>query len=167
MEKEKIIRIEDVLAIIKRRRWGITISALAVFLLSVVVVLVWEPVYRSTSTILIEDQEIPREYVMATVSSYAEQRLQAINQRTMSASRLLEIIKRFDLYADKRKKLTTEEIVEIMRKKDIKFQTITADVVDPRTGRPTAATIAFTLSYEGKNPVVVQQVATVLASLYL
>ncbi|MGD0883715.1 MAG: GNVR domain-containing protein [Thermodesulfovibrionales bacterium] len=167
MKQEKIVRIEDIIKIIKRRRWGLVLSALAVVLLSVVVALVWQPVYRSTSTILIEEQEIPRDYVIASVSTYAEQRLQSINQRTMSSSRLLEIIKRFDLYADKRKRLTTEEIVENMRKKDIKFQTVTADVVDPRTGRPTAATIAFTVSYEGKNPVVVQQVATVLASLYL
>jgi polysaccharide chain length determinant protein (PEP-CTERM system associated) len=36
-----------------------------------------------------------------------------------------------------------------------------------RTGRPTAATIAFTVAYEGRNPAVVQQVANVLASLYL
>ena len=52
-------------------------------------------------------------------------------------------------------------------RKDIKFQTISADVIDPRTGRPTPATIAFSLSYEGKNPALVQKVANVLASLYL
>ena len=104
---------------------------------------------------------------MATVTSYAEQRLQSINQRIMSSSRLLEIINKFNLYADKRNRFTTEEIVENMRKKDIKFSTITADIVDPRSGVVKPATIAFSLSYEGKNPLVVQQVANVLASLYL
>jgi len=54
-----------------------------------------------------------------------------------------------------------------MREKDIKFSTITADIVDPRSGVVKPATIAFSLSYEGKNPLVVQQVANVLASLYL
>jgi polysaccharide chain length determinant protein (PEP-CTERM system associated) len=162
-----MLQVGDVIRIVKRRRWGLLLPALAVFLLSALVLLVWKPVYRSTSTILIEEQEISREYVMATVTSYAEERLQTINQRIMSSARLLEIIDRFKLYADKRNRLTTEEIVETMRKKDIKFETITADVVDRRTGRPTAATIAFTVSYEGKNPQVVQQVANVLASLYL
>jgi uncharacterized protein involved in exopolysaccharide biosynthesis len=61
----------------------------------------------------------------------------------------------------------TEEIIDKMRKKDVKFELISADVIDRRTGRPTAATIAFQLSYEGRNPAVVQQVANVLASLYL
>ena len=167
MEQEKTIQIGDILNIIKRRRLGLVVPAIAVFLISVVVVLLWEPVYRSTSTILIEEQEMPREYVTSTLTSYAEQRLQLINQRIMSASRLLEVINRFNLYADERKRLTTEEIIEEMRTKDIKFETVTADVVDPRTGRPTEATIAFTVSYEGRNPVEVQQVANALASLYL
>ncbi len=141
--------------------------ALSAISLSVLVLLLWDPVYRSTSTILIEEQEIPRDYVMSTVTSYAEQRLQTINQRIMSSSRLVQIINQFNLYADKRNSLTTEEIVENMRKKDIKFDTVMADVIDRRTGQKTAATIAFTVSYEGKNPAVVQQVDNVLASLYL
>jgi succinoglycan biosynthesis transport protein ExoP len=167
MHKEANVRIEDVLKLMKRRRWSIVIPAIIVFLLAVIIAVAWDPVYRSTSTILIEEQEIPRDYVMATVTSYAEQRLQMINQRIMSSERLLEIIKRFNLYADKRNRLTMEEIVDDMRKTDIKFQTIMADVIDRRTGQKTEATIAFTLSYEGKNPQVVQQVASVLASLYL
>lgn len=157
----------DVIAIVKRRKNWLVWPAVGVFLLSAVIAFAWPPTYRSTSTILIEEQEIPREYVMTTVSSYAEQRLQTINQRIMSSTRLTEIINRFNLYADLREKWTMEEIIDKMRKKDIKFETISADVIDRRTGRPTAATIAFTLSYEGRNPSVVQQVANVLASLYL
>jgi uncharacterized protein involved in exopolysaccharide biosynthesis len=149
MEQTKTITFKDFVTIIRRRRWALIVPALAVFLLSVVIIMVWEPVYRSTSTVLIEEQEIPREYVMATVTSYAEQRLQSINQRIMSSSRLLEIINRFNLYADKRNRFTTEEIIENMRKKDIKFSTITADIVDPRSGVVKPATIAFSLSYEG------------------
>ena len=167
MDQDKTIKFEDIIKIIKRRRLMIIMTLLTVFLLSVLIVVVWTPVYRSSSTILIEDQDISRDYVTSIITSYADQRLQTINQRIMSASRLLEIIKRFNLYADKRERWTTEEIVDNMRKKDIKFETITADVIDSRTGRPATATIAFTVSYEGKNRLEVQQVANVLASLYL
>ena len=167
MDQDKTIKFEDIIKIIKRRRLMIIVTLLTVFLLSVLIVVVWTPVYRSSSTILIEDQDISRDYVTSIITSYADQRLQTINQRIMSASRLLEIIKRFNLYADKRERWTTEEIVDNMRKKDIKFETITADVIDSRTGRPATATIAFTVSYEGKNRLEVQQVANVLASLYL
>ena len=59
-----------------------------------------------------------------------------------------------------------DEIVGKM-KKDIVFNTISADVIDPRTGRPGQATIAFSVSYKGRNPETVQRVASELASLYL
>jgi len=154
-------------AIFKRRKWDFVLTAAGIFMAAAIIAFVWPPTYRSTSTILIEEQEIPREYVLSTVTGYAEQRLQSINQRIMSHTKLLEIINRFNLYADLRDKWSTEEIVDKMRKKHIKFETVSADVVDRRTGRPATATIAFTVSFDGEKPDVVQQVANVLASLYL
>jgi polysaccharide biosynthesis transport protein len=156
----------DYIKVVKRRKWSLLIPFLVVFLLAAIVAILLPPIYRSSSTILIEDQEVPRELVMATVTSYAEQRLQSITQRVMSTTKLLEVINRFNLYPEERQKMTVEEVIEKMRK-DIKFTTINADVVDRRTGTPKVATIAFTLSYDGKNPQLVSQVANVLASLYL
>jgi polysaccharide chain length determinant protein (PEP-CTERM system associated) len=115
---------------------------------------------------LIEDQEIPKEYVSANVTSYADQRLQSINQKIIGTTRLLEIINRFNLYADIKKTKPIEEVVAKMRK-DIKFNTINAEVKDPRSGMPAQATIAFSVSYDGKNPAIVQQIANELSSLYL
>jgi polysaccharide chain length determinant protein (PEP-CTERM system associated) len=142
------------------------LPCLIIFLSAVAVALALSSIYISTSTILIEEQEIPADFVMTTVTSYAEQRLQTINQRIMSFTRLLEIIQRLNLYPELQDKWTTEEIVAKMQE-DTVMEPISADVIDRRTGRPTAATIAFTLSYEGKNPNTVQQVANVLTSLFL
>ncbi len=164
MEQDK--NIQDILAIVKRRKWLVIVPALSVFFLSVVIAFMIPPTFRSSSTILIEEQEIPREYVSTNVTTFADQRLQTINQQIMGSARLQEIITRFNLYADLRRNKTGEEIIAKMRK-DIKFNTISADVVDPRTGRPAQATIAFSVSYDGKNPMVVQKVANELASLYL
>lgn len=156
----------DYLEIIKRRKLSLILPALIVFLAAAAVAVALPSIYESVSTILIEEQEIPDDFVTATVSSYAEQRLQSINQRIMSSSRLLEIIKRYNLYADLREKWTTEEVIEKMRE-DIELEPTSAEVLDRRTGRATEVMIAFTLSYEGKNPTVVQQVANMLASLFL
>ena len=159
--------LDDYVGILKRRKWSLILPMVIVCLLAATVALILPPVYKSTATILIEEQEIPSEYVKATVTSYAEQRLQSINQRVMSSNRLLEIINRFDLYADMRDRWTTEEIVAKMRE-DTKLEPISAEVMDRRSGRPAEATIAFTLSYEGKAaPQKVQQVANVLTSLIL
>jgi hypothetical protein len=123
--------------------------ALLIFFTAAVVAFFLPPVYRSTSTILIEEQEIPAEFVRATVTSYAEERIQMIKQRVMSFSRLNELVNRFNLYPELRASWTTEQIVAKMRD-DIRVEPVSAEVKDPRTGRATSATIAFTLAYEGK-----------------
>lgn len=165
--EQQEMSIKDYMTVMKRRRWHFFIPFAVILLVAVVTALVLPPVYRSDSTILIEEQEIPPDYVMSTVTGYAEQRLQVINQRVMSTSQLLDIIKRFNLYSEYAGKWTTEEMVEQMRD-DIDLEFINADVVDKHTGRPSSVTIAFNLSYEGKeSPQTVQNVANVLASLFL
>jgi polysaccharide chain length determinant protein (PEP-CTERM system associated) len=159
--------LSEYIVILKRRKWSLLLPALFIFTASAAIAVILPPVYKSTSTILIEEQEIPADFVMATVTSYAEQRLQSIYQRIMSTSRLLDIINRFNLYPELKDKMTTEQIVQQMRK-SIHLDTISAEIVDRRTGRPSSATIAFTLTYEGKGiPEKVQRVANVLASLFL
>lgn len=156
----------DYLDIVKRRKWSIILPIVVLLAIAFAVALLYPRTYRSTSTILIEDQDIPRDFVVSTIQGFAEERLQAINQRIMSATKLMEIMNRFNLYADLRKKMTVEEIIELMRD-DIRFQTISSNVIDRRTGQPSTATIAFSLSYDGRDPQLVQQVANQLASLYL
>jgi polysaccharide chain length determinant protein (PEP-CTERM system associated) len=156
----------ELLEVMRRRKLSLIIPAALVFLIGVAVALLWPPVYKSTATILIEEQEVPTDFVMTTVTSFAEQRIQQINQRIMSFSRLLDVIQQYGLYPELKESRTTEEIVEKMRE-DTALQPVSAEVIDRRTGRPTAATIAFTLSYQGKNPQKVQQVANVLVSLFL
>jgi polysaccharide biosynthesis transport protein len=157
----------DYIDIIKRQKWSLIIPAAAVFFLATTVALLLPSVYRSEATILIEEQEVPEDFVRAPVASYAEQRLQMIHQRIMSSVRLKEIIDRFDLYGDMRDKLTSEEIIEKMRD-DTQMAPISVEVMDRRTGRPGMATIAFSLAYEGKgSPTKIQQVTNRLTSLFL
>jgi polysaccharide biosynthesis transport protein len=126
-------------------------------------------VYESSSTVLIEEQQIPEEFVRSTVTGFAEQRIQSLTQQILSRVKLWEIIQQFNLYSDLRKKLTREEITEKMRG-DIKLDTIGAEVAGQKKGRRSnqaAVTIAFSISYRGNNPGMVQKVAGTLASLYL
>jgi polysaccharide chain length determinant protein (PEP-CTERM system associated) len=155
----------DVTAILRRRKWSLILPLLGIFLTAAIIGALLPRTYKSSARVLIEDQSIPRELVMPTVTSYAEQRLQTITQRIMSTTRLLEIITNYKLYPELTEKWTTEQIIEKMRK-DVNFETITAEVKD-NTGRQVTATIAFTLSYSGRDPATVQKVTNILASLYL
>ncbi|MBW2091416.1 MAG: hypothetical protein JRI34_04730 [Deltaproteobacteria bacterium] len=107
------------------------------------------------------------EYVRTAVTSYVEERLEIIKQQVLSRTKLMEIIDENNLYPEMRKQHTWGEIVVKMRK-DISVKTISADVSGGRRGGgSSSATIAFMLSYTGKNPSVVQKVANILASQYL
>jgi len=163
-EQEKTL--QDYLAILSRRKVPMLVTMLVVFLFGIVVAMVWPPTYKSSATILIKEQEIPSELVMSTVTSFAAQRIQTISQRVMTRDNLMRIIEKYNLYVKDRKRYTTEEVLEDMRD-DIDLNMISADVVDPRSGRPTSATIAFKLSFMGNSPSSVQKVAGELTSLFL
>ena len=81
--------INDYLDIAKRRIWSLIIPAIVVFLGACIVARVLPSIYKSTSTILIVEQDVPVDFVRTTVTSYAEQRLQTIYQRIMNFSKLL------------------------------------------------------------------------------
>jgi len=124
------------------------------------------PHFRSTGTILIEQQEMPQELVRSTVTSYADERVQVISKRVMTTETLLGIIRRYDLYPDERQTQTREALLKQMRK-DIGLKMISADVMDPRSGHPTSATIAFEVSYTSRSADLAAKVANELTTLYL
>lgn len=156
----------DYLTALVRRRTPMLVTAAVVFVVALLVALLLPPVYRSMSTILIEEQEIPQDLVRTTITSYADQRIQIISQQVMTRANLMQIIEKYDLYAKQRRSLTTEEVLERMRK-DIKLDLVTSDVTDRRGGGRTMATIAFTLAFDSVAPDKAQKVANELTSLYL
>lgn len=165
-DEEQTKNLQDYIVAFRRRRAQIAATFVVIFGIGLIIALAWPPTYRSAATILIEEQQIPAELVQSTVTSYAAQRIQTISQRVMTRSNLMSIIEKFDLYTKERERDTTEEVLDNMRG-DIKLDMISADVVDPRTGRPTAATIAFSLAFQSEQPEQAQKVANELTTLYL
>ncbi len=165
-EMEEIRGLGDYLAILKRRKKQFVVPAVLIFVISILLALGLPAVYQSKATILIEQQEIPTDLVRSTVTSYAGERIQVISQRVMTTENLSKIIKDYDLYKDERKSTSMSLLVEEMRE-EISLEMISADVVDPRSGRPTTATIAFTLSFLNRNPRISQKVTNELVSLFL
>jgi succinoglycan biosynthesis transport protein ExoP len=149
-----------------RQRLLILLVSAAVMALAITVALVIPPTYTAGATILIEQQEIPQELVRSAVTSFADQRVQVISQRVMTTQNLLELIQRYDLYPDIRSSKPREVLLQAMRN-DISMKMISADVIDPRSGRPTQATIAFSVNYNSHSPELALKVANDLTSLYL
>lgn len=163
---QETITPDQIKGIFRRQKWLFVVIFILTWLTALTVSVLLPAIYRAESTILIEEQQIPQEFVQTTITSYVEERLQVITQQIMSRPRLQEIIDRFGLYPEMQKNRTKEEIIAKL-KENISLQTISADVLDRRTGRPSTATIAFSLSYQGKSPDTVTKVTNRLTSLYL
>jgi uncharacterized protein involved in exopolysaccharide biosynthesis len=168
--EEQTKDVQFYLKIIKARKLYFIIPSLAILISVAVVAFLLPSVYQSKSTILIVEQQIPPEFVRSTVTGFADERIQSLTQQILSRSRLWEVIGKFNLYPELRKKYAREEIVTKMRR-DISIETISAEMGDQsRKGARRGGggiTIAFSISYLGERPDEVQKVAGNLASLYL
>jgi len=165
MESEtKTLR--DYLGVLRRRRTEFVLVAASLFVI-VWAIAWWLPsVFRSTATILIEQQEIPQDLVGSTISSFADQRIQVISQQAMSRASLKQIIEKYGLYGADKTGKATNGMADRLRK-DILLELVRVDVADLRSGAKVPATIAFTLSYDGESAELAQRVANELVGLFL
>ena len=156
----------EYLALLRRRRTLILAVGLSLLVISATLAFFMPAVYRSTATILIEEQEVPSDLVRSAIATYADQRIETIKQQVLSRSTLWKIIEQYDLYRDLRKRSPTEEVL-VRFAKDIQIEVMNVKVIDKRTQNPTQATIAFTLAYDGESAELAQKVANELTSLFL
>ena len=101
------------ISILQSRKKYFVIPVLVVLVLAVLVAVLLPSIYESSSTILIEEQQIPQEFVRSTVTGFAEQRIQTLSQQILSRVKLWEIIQQFNLYTDMQEKHTREEITRV------------------------------------------------------
>lgn len=156
----------DYLVLLRRRRTVIVAVWAALMVASAALAFLLPAAYRSTATILIEEQEIPPDLVRSAIATYADQRIETIKQQVLSRATLWRIVEQYGLYEKLRKRSPTEEVLERFTK-DIQIDVLNVKVVDRRTQNPTQATIAFTLAYDGETPTSAQKVANELTSLFL
>lgn len=156
----------DYLQALHRRRFPALVTSLLILIASLTAAFFWPATYHASGTILIEQQELPTDLVRSTISSYADQRIQIITQRVMTTENLFKIIQKYDLYERARKRKPREAIIQAMREK-IDFEMISADVIDPRHGNPTKATIAFSVGFSDRSADLAARVANELVNLYL
>ncbi len=156
----------DYLKILQRRK-GLFLAVMAIILgASIILALTLPAVYRSTATILIEQQEVPQDFVRSLVTSFAEQRIQVIKQKILSTKNLVKLIDKYDLYRKDRKISSMDKIVDKMRE-NIGVEMLSADVIDPRSGSARRATIAFQVSFSDESPKISQSITNELVTLFL
>lgn len=166
-QEEQSQSLADYLQVFKRRRKPMRIAALITIGIAILAALFWPPSYRSSATILIEEQEIPQDLVRSTVTGFANQQIKIISQRIFTLNNIMNLVQKYGLWSEAElKRMPRTEVMSEFQKK-MKLDVISADVMDPRIGRATQATIAFTLSFDHRNPAIAQKVANELVNLYM
>src|SRR5262245_15803168 len=152
--------LEMLVAIWGRRKW-LAVLVFAVPIAAGVPLITFLPnVYRSTATVIVDTQQVPESFVKSTVTGAVELRLNTISQEVLSRARLGNLIESLGLYTELRKTEPLEAAIGSMRR-DIKLE-----IRNTMLKGLKEATVAFTISYQGRDPATVARVTNTLASFY-
>lgn len=155
------LTITDYLDILRRRKWMIAGAVVGCLAASVALYKVLPKTYRSTTTILLESQKIPENYVKTGVEGKVDSRLYAVQQIVMSRTLLAQIGEQFGLITPEMSTLERESVVQKMRER--------TQVNKMRLGhlRGQDTTEGFTLSFDHTDPIIAMKVAETLASQFI
>src|SRR5450631_4846684 len=153
--------------LIKRRALYFVIPFILVLVSGLAVAVLLPATYVSEVKILVQSQQIPTELVRPTVTSAAQERIQVIEQRTMTRENLLAMIDKFQLFPEKRTLMSASQLVELMRKNakiEPLAQPLAFSQVRSRADNPT---IVFTVGFEYSDPQTASRVANELVTRIL
>jgi polysaccharide chain length determinant protein (PEP-CTERM system associated) len=145
--------VDAILTVGWRRRWQIVIPAIVVTAAASWWIHRLPNRYRSDSLLLTVSQRVPETFVHSAVTTRGENRLQSITQQIVSRTQLEQIIRDFDLYAERRKTSVMQDVVDAMRLHDIEIQAVKGD--------------AFRLGFIADDPETAMRVADRLSSLFI
>ena len=165
--EEEVKGIRDYLEILWRRKYWILIPAIILMIAITVFTYSLPATYKSEGLILIESQEIPQDLIRTTVTSYADQRIEVIKQRLLTTTRVMETVRKYDLYSEERQKTPTSGPIVALFKENVSVDIVQANVTDPASGRAKRASIAFKVSFMDKSPQRAQQIANELVTEFL
>jgi len=147
------LTMQDYVGILKRRFWLILLCPVVLLGVAVGVTHWISPQYVSQTTVLIEQQKVPTDYVTPVLTEDLGERLASLREQILSRSRLEPIIQRFGLFAGKG--ATMDDRVAATQKA-IQVRPVTAGV---RAG--------FSIMFQASDAHTAQQVCGELTSLFV
>lgn len=153
--------------ILKRRRYLFALPTIGIVLAVLLFVLGMPATYRSEATILIEDQEISKDLIGATMTNYASQQIQLISQRLFTAANIRAIIEKFDVYrtTDGEKPIPDDRLAERFRR-HMELELLSEELINER-GQAVESAVAFTLAFDDGDPEIAQEVTQELVTMFL
>ena len=149
-----------------KRRWLLfVIPFVPILIIGLGAAALWPATFLSQGKILVQSQQIPTELVRPTVTNAAQERIQVIEQRTMTRENLLAIVDKFQLFPEKRSLMSASQLVDAMTK-STKIEPIAQPLAFNRT-QTLNPTIVFTVGFEYSDPQTASKVANELITRIL
>ncbi len=170
----------DYLEILLRRKWLLIIPSVIGLVASIIVAGMLTEYYRSTTMILIEEQQVSESYVTPTDLTPVSSRLNTLSQQIMSRTRLESIAKEFNLFDDADKKSTMSRLLARLgldgnNNRGVSKEAVISNlrnnievkILNDRRRRGGSGGEAFRISYVGKDPNTTMNITSTIASLYI
>ena len=164
--EEQETSLSDYLSILGRRKKWFWATLGLVLALAIGLAMSLPPVYRSSATILIQQQTIADEILRSSVEQDAGRGLEMLIRGVMTKPNLLAIVEKFDLFSDYKNSLSEGAI---LRKVE---QSIGVEMLNPELAGVKSKSkqigTAFEVSFEYQHdPEMAQQVTSELTTLFL
>jgi polysaccharide biosynthesis transport protein len=151
-----LAQVLEYLQVIRRDKWWVYLMTVGMTLIAFVGLALLPNKYKATTTVEVDPQKVPEQFVPELVRVSPLDRLQTMSQEVLSETRLQNVIDQWDLYAPLRQTSTREAVIEQMRN-DIEIEV-------KQSGGGLAV---FSITYQGKDPDIVAKVANQLASDFI
>jgi uncharacterized protein involved in exopolysaccharide biosynthesis len=140
----------------QRRYYAIAVFA-AFLIVSTIAAFALPTLYRSSATLLLESQELPKDIAESPGTGAIEQRIAKIRERVLSRGDLIALIEQYDLYPSERRSQPLSKIIDNMRKSTT-VGALQGDIGQPSGGSDTSNVIALNMTFDYPDPAKAQEV---------
>jgi len=156
MQSTEMIKPEDVIDIVIRRRWYILTPLFLALIFGIYYAATAPRIYEATTLVMVEPQQVPKEFVRSVVTDDAESMLNIISQQLTSRTYLERIVDDFNLVPKNRPDILIEDVIEAMKQK-----------IKIRVKRDRRGTDTFSVSYQSTSPKRAMEITNALASNFI
>jgi polysaccharide chain length determinant protein (PEP-CTERM system associated) len=174
MTENRELTMDDYLAMLRRRLKVILIPTLLAPLAGFGISYLFSPKYTSQSTVLVEGQKVPDNYVTPVITADFTERVQTLSQEVVSPTRLRPVIEGLALVKPEEENKLISEIQQNLQVEPVitsmSAAAASAGLSGAKKKKPSATdepVPGFTVSYTDSNPERAQKICNAMTSLIL
>jgi uncharacterized protein involved in exopolysaccharide biosynthesis len=168
MSENRELTMDDYLAMLRRRIKVILIPALLAPLAGFGISYAFPPKYTSQSTVLVEAQKVPDNYVQPVITSDFTQRIQTLSQQVLSPSRLRPVIQSLALVKPDEEVKLMEDIQHNMSVEPVITSMNVPGLAGAKKKKPSATdepVPGFNVNFTDNNAARAQKICNAMTSL--